>query len=114
MKHYNYSKQHIIHSVNNSLSNLKTGYLDLLLLHRPSPLMDTDIISDAVDELIKQGKIKDFGVSNFKPSHIELLSKNINISWNQIIYKQSVVSCFRNMFSFHIWKLKIFYFKFVN
>ncbi len=89
VKHYNYSKQHIINSVNNSLSNLNTGYLDLLLLHRPSPLMDTDIISDAVDELIKQGKIKDFGVSNFKPSHIELLSKNINISWNQIEFSIS-------------------------
>tara|TARA_A100001011_G_scaffold106110_1_gene112432 strand:+ start:112 stop:972 length:861 start_codon:yes stop_codon:yes gene_type:complete len=89
VKHYNYSKQHIINSVNNSLSNLNTGYLDLLLLHRPSPLMHTDIISDAVDELIKQGKIKDFGVSNFKPSHIELLSKNINISWNQIEFSIS-------------------------
>jgi len=89
VKHYNYSKQHIINSVNNSLSNLNTDYLDLLLLHRPSPLMNTDIISDAVDELIKQGKIKDFGVSNFKPSHIELLSKNINISWNQIEFSIS-------------------------
>ena len=89
IKHYNYSRQHIINSVNSSLSNLNTDYLDLLLLHRPSPLMDTDIISDTVDELIKQGKIKDFGVSNFKPSHIELLSKNINISWNQIEYSIS-------------------------
>ena len=89
IKHYNYSRQHIINSVNSSLSTLNTDYLDLLLLHRPSPLMDTDIISDTVDELIKQGKIKDFGVSNFKPSHIELLSKNINISWNQIEYSIS-------------------------
>ena len=89
IKHYNYSKQHIINSVNNSLSNLNTEYLDLLLLHRPSPLMNTDIISDAVDELIKKGKIKDFGVSNFKPSHIELLSKNIKISWNQIEFSIS-------------------------
>ena len=89
IKHYNYSRQHIINSVNSSLSNLNTDYLDLLLLHRPSPLMDTDIISDTVDELIKQGKIKDFGVSNFKPSHIELLSKNINISWNQIEFSIS-------------------------
>jgi len=89
IKHYNYSKQHIINSVNNSLSNLNTEYLDLLLLHRPSPLMNTDIISDAVHELIKKGKIKDFGVSNFKPSHIELLSKNIKISWNQIEFSIS-------------------------
>tara|TARA_Y100001978_G_scaffold145784_1_gene130786 strand:- start:137 stop:625 length:489 start_codon:yes stop_codon:yes gene_type:complete len=51
--------------------------------------MNTDIISDAVHELIKKGKIKDFGVSNFKPSHIELLSKNIKISWNQIEFSIS-------------------------
>ena len=89
IKHYNYSKQHIINSVNNSLSNLNTEYLDLLLLHRPSPLMNTDVISDAVNELIKNGKIKDFGVSNFKPSHIELLSKNVKISWNQIEFSIS-------------------------
>ena len=89
IKHYNYSKQHIINSVNSSLSNLNTDYLDLLLLHRPSPLMDADIISDTVDKLIKQGKIKDFGVSNFKPPHIELLSNNIKISWNQIEFSIS-------------------------
>ncbi len=89
IKHYNYSKKHIINSVNNSLSNLKTDYLDLLLLHRPSPLMNTDVISDAVDELIKKGKIKDFGVSNFEPSHIELLSKNVKVSWNQIEFSIS-------------------------
>jgi len=89
IKHYNYSKQHIINSVNSSLSNLNTDYLDLLLLHRPSPLMDADIISDTVDKLIKQGKIKDFVVSNFKPPHIELLSNNIKISWNQIEFSIS-------------------------
>ena len=77
---------------NNSLSNLNTDYLDLLLLHRPSPLMNTDVISDAVNELIKNGKIKDFGVSNFKPSHIELLSKNVKISWNQIEFSISISS----------------------
>ena len=51
--------------------------------------MNTDVISDAVNELIKNGKIKDFGVSNFKPSHIELLSKNVKISWNQIEFSIS-------------------------
>lgn len=84
VKHYNYSKDYIIWSVETSISNLKTDYLDLLLLHRPSPLMDPDEIAEAITILKQQGKIKDFGVSNFTPSQMTLISKNVDVSVNQI------------------------------
>ena len=84
IKHYNYDRDYIIWSAENSLNYLKTDYLDLLLLHRPSPLMDPDVIVEAISQLKQQGKIKHFGVSNFTPSQVELISKAIDISANQI------------------------------
>ena len=84
VKHYNYSKEHIIKSVENSLKNLKTDYLDCLLLHRPSPIMDSMEISDTINQLIDRQLIKEFGVSNFTPSQMLLIKKNIDISYNQI------------------------------
>jgi predicted oxidoreductase len=84
IKHYNYSKDYIIWSAETSLKNLKTEYLDLLLLHRPSPLMQPDEISEAISFLKKQGKIKSFGVSNFTPSEVEMISKVQDVSVNQI------------------------------
>ncbi len=84
VKHYNYSKDYIIWSVETSLKHLKTEYLDLLLLHRPSPLMQPEIIAETVSTLKQQGKIKSFGVSNFTPSQVDLISKDTNISVNQI------------------------------
>lgn len=84
VKHYNYSKEYIIWSVEASLKNLKTDYLDLLLLHRPSPLMHPDEIAEAVTLLKQQGEIKDFGVSNFTPSQMALISKRVDVSVNQI------------------------------
>lgn len=84
IKHYNYSKDYIIWSVENSLKLLKTDYLDLLLLHRPSPLMRPEEIYEAIINLKKRGLIKEFGVSNFTASQMELVSKAIPISVNQI------------------------------
>lgn len=83
VKHYNYTKEYIIWSVETSLKNLQTDYLDVLLLHRPSPLMHPAEISEAVTVLQEQGKIIDFGVSNFTPSQMELLQTNVPISTNQ-------------------------------
>ncbi len=83
IKHYNYSKNYIIWSVENSLKNLKTDYLDILLLHRPSPLMQVDEISEAIEKLKQEGKIIDFGVSNFTPSQCELIQTRTKISCNQ-------------------------------
>ena len=84
VKHYNYSKEYIIWSAENSLKNLQTDYLDLLLLHRPSPLMEADEIAEAVQKLKDEGKIKSFGVSNFTPSQTALLSQKTKVNYNQI------------------------------
>lgn len=84
IKHYNYNKDYIIWSAETSLKNLKTDYLDLFLLHRPSPLMHPDEIAEAISQLKLQGKVKNFGVSNFTPSQVDLISKAIDISSNQI------------------------------
>lgn len=84
VKHYNYSKDYIIWSVEESLKNLNTEYLDLLLLHRPSPLMVTEEIAEAITILKKQGKIKDFGVSNFTPSQMEMIGLRMDVDVNQI------------------------------
>lgn len=85
VKHYNYSKEHIISSVEQSLKNLHTDYLDLLLLHRPSPLIDPQEVSLAFEKLKSQGKVKEFGVSNFNSAQIDLINTTENpIEWNQI------------------------------
>ena len=82
--HYNYSKSHIIWSAEQSLKNLKTDYLDLFLLHRPSPLMQVDEIAEAVEKLKTEGKILDFGVSNFTTSQTDLIQTKTEINYNQI------------------------------
>lgn len=84
VKHYNYSKDYIIWSVEQSLTALQTDYLDLLLLHRPSPLMHPDEIAEAITQLKAQGKIRQFGVSNFNPSQIALLETAVPVEGNQV------------------------------
>jgi predicted oxidoreductase len=86
IKHYNYSKQHIIDCTDQSLKDLQTDYLDVLLLHRPSPLLMVDEVSEAVSRLISAGKINTFGVSNFLPSQVDLLAKYVPIANNQISF----------------------------
>jgi predicted oxidoreductase len=84
IKHYDYSKKYIVWSVEQSLQNLQTDYLDLLLLHRPSPLMQADEIAEAVLFLKEDGKIKDFGVSNFTPIQTDLIRTKTAVNYNQI------------------------------
>lgn len=84
IKHYNYSKDYIIWSVENSLKNLQTDFLDVLLLHRPSPLMVADEIAEAVEKLKSEGKIVDFGLSNFTSSQTALISQKTEVNYNQI------------------------------
>lgn len=84
IKHYNCSKDYIIWSAEASLKNLKTDYLDTFLLHRPSALMYPEEVAEAMHQLMSSGKIKQFGVSNFTPSQLKLISSAIDVSVNQI------------------------------
>lgn len=84
VKHYEYSKEYIVWSAEESLQKLQTDYLDLFLLHRPSPLMEPEIVAEAIEKLVKSGKIKQFGVSNFTPSQIALLETAIPVTANQV------------------------------
>jgi predicted oxidoreductase len=82
--HYDTSKAYIIASVEASLKQLKTDYLDALLIHRPSPLMHPEEVMSAADDLKKEGKILSFGVSNFSTSHMDLMLSEGLIDINQI------------------------------
>ena len=84
IKHYEYAKEYIISSAEASLKNLKTDYLDTFLLHRPSPLMQPDEISEAITILQDSGKIINFGLSNFTPSQVDLIANSVPVTANQI------------------------------
>jgi predicted oxidoreductase len=79
LKHYDYSRQHLIGSVERSLRNLATDYLDVLLLHRPSPLLDPDEVAEALHLLIGQGKVRHVGVSNFTPAQFDTLASRLQV-----------------------------------
>jgi predicted oxidoreductase len=76
--HYDTSKEYIIAAVENSLKKIGTDFLDVLLLHRPDPLMDAKQVAEAFDYLKKQGKVTHFGVSNFTSSQFELLQSRLD------------------------------------
>ncbi|MGB5691738.1 MAG: aldo/keto reductase [Flavobacteriaceae bacterium] len=84
VKHYDYSKEYIIWSAEESLRKLQTDYLDLFLLHRPSPLMQPEEIAEAISQLAQSGKIKEFGVSNFTDSQIALIETAVPVRANQV------------------------------
>ncbi len=77
LKTYDTSRAHILASVETSLKNLRTDYLDALLLHRPNPLMNADEIAEAFLSLRMSGKVLEFGVSNFTPSQVSLLQSRL-------------------------------------
>lgn len=84
INHYQYDKDYIIWSAEQSLKKLRTDHLDLLLMHRPSPLMDPFEMAEALQQLLDSGKVKQVGVSNFTPSQVALLEKAIPVSANQV------------------------------
>ncbi|QTH45407.1 aldo/keto reductase [Cohnella sp. LGH] len=74
---FDFSKEHILASVDGILQRLKTDYLDILLLHRPDALVEPEEVAEAFDLLESSGKVRHFGVSNQKPMQIELLKKHV-------------------------------------
>ncbi|MHA7863273.1 aldo/keto reductase [Flagellimonas marinaquae] len=84
INHYQYDKDYIIWSAEESLRKLKTDYLDFFLIHRPSPLMEPNEIAEAARHLLVSGKIKKFGVSNFTTSQVAILEKTIPVEGNQV------------------------------
>ncbi len=78
LKTYDTSKDHIVNSVDTSLRNLHTDYLDVLLLHRPDPLMNADEVAGACGQLKEAGKVKHFGVSNFTTHQFALLQSRLD------------------------------------
>lgn len=74
---FDFSKEHILHSVDGILKRLNTEYLDTLLLHRPDALMEPEEVAEAFDILENTGKVRHFGVSNQNPMQIQLLQKYV-------------------------------------
>ena len=75
--YFDFSKEYILQSVDGILERLQVDYLDSLLLHRPDALMESDQVAEVFDLLYKQGKVRDFGVSNQNPMMMELLKKDV-------------------------------------
>jgi len=84
IKSYDTSAAHIRKSVENSLQNFHTDYIDTLLIHRPDLLLNTEEIAAIINELKGAGKIKSFGVSNFNTHQVATLQKHIKIEHHQV------------------------------
>lgn len=86
VKHYDTSPEYIIKSVDNSLKHLHTDYLDSLLIHRPDPFMNAELTGGVLDDLVKSGKVRTVGVSNFSVWEWKLLQANMKtkLAINQI------------------------------
>jgi predicted oxidoreductase len=84
--YFDFSKQHILDTVDESLAALKFDYLDALLLHRPDTLVEPEEVAAAFDDLHAAGKVRHFGVSNHTPGQTELLKKYVNqpLAINQV------------------------------
>jgi len=74
---YDFSKEHILASVDGILKRLRTDHLDVLLLHRPDALMEPEEVAEAFDQLERDGKVRHFGVSNHHPHQIDLLRRYV-------------------------------------
>ncbi len=74
---FDFSKEHILTSVDNSLKRLKTDYLDVLLLHRPDALVEPEEVAEAFERLESAGKVRNFGVSNQNPMQMQFLQKSL-------------------------------------
>lgn len=93
IKHYDTSKEHIAQSVENSLNALGTDHLDVVLIHRPDPLLNPEEVAEAFTRLKKQGKVLFFGVSNFTTTQFEMLQSYVSFP---LVTNQLELSLFRN------------------
>jgi predicted oxidoreductase len=86
VKHYDTSRAHLTGQVERSLRHLHTDHLDLLLIHRPDPLLDAEEVAHTATGLLREGKIRSFGVSNFQPAQVDLLQSRLGapLAANQI------------------------------
>jgi predicted oxidoreductase len=98
IKYYNTSKAHIVKSVEHSIKSFGTDYLDLFLIHRPDPFMHPDEVAEAFEELRKQGKVLEFGVSNFNPAQFNMLQSYLSfpLVTNQVEISPICLDSFQN------------------
>ncbi len=96
IKSYDTSAAHITKSVEQSLQNFHTDYIDTLLIHRPDILIDVEEVGATITELKKAGKIKSFGVSNFTTSQVALLQKYIPVEHHQVEISVTNLNAFEN------------------
>ena len=92
IQHYDTTAPHIVASAEESLRQLNTDHLDLLLIHRPDPLMDFDEIAEAFSRLQAAGKVRHVGVSNFTRHQFECLNRRIPLATNQVEFSPMVVN----------------------
>lgn len=109
IKHYNTSHGHIVASAEHSLRLLGVDALDVLLLHRPDPLMNADEVASAFEELQTSGKVKYFGVSNFTPAQFDLLQRSVSAP---LVTNQIELSLFKPQPVFdgtldHLYRLRV-------
>lgn len=93
LKYYDTSEEYITQSVERSLNEMAIEQIDLLLIHRPDPLLDADETGGALDRLVGSGKVKAVGVSNFRPWDIDLLQSRMK---NKIVTNQIEISLAEN------------------
>jgi len=96
IKSYDSSANHIIKSVDQSLQNFHTDYIDTLLLHRPDILINVEKVAECIAALKQSGKIKSFGVSNFTPSQVSLLNKYTKVENHQVEISVTNLNAFDN------------------
>jgi len=109
VKHYDYSYEAINTAVNQSLTNLNTDYIDVLLLHRPSPFFKPEEVAKAFFDLQKIGKVLHFGVSNFSASQFEMLNSYVDspLVTNQIEISPYYLDAFKDGTLDHLQQHKI-------
>jgi predicted oxidoreductase len=93
VKHYDTSYEHIIQSAESSLQNFGTDRIDLLLIHRPDPLLNPEEVAKAFSELKQSGKVLHFGVSNFTVAQLEMLQSYLPIP---LVTNQVEISLFQH------------------